>query len=104
LNVPSRKSIPIKKILHSGGHIQVQGVKSALDSPVISRKMQGEMSATIFYYTGTGNSLWTARRVADELGNAELFSVAEYKDENKTINSEIVGLVFLCMSGVYRLQ
>jgi len=52
------------------------------------------MSATIFYYTGTGNSLWVARRVADELGDAELFSIAEYKDENKSINSEIVGLVF----------
>ena len=52
------------------------------------------MGATIFYYTGTGNSLWTARKVADELGDAELFSIAEYKDENKTITSEIVGLVF----------
>lgn len=52
------------------------------------------MSASIFYYTGTGNSLWTARKVADELVDAELFSIAECKYENKTIDSGIVGLVF----------
>lgn len=52
------------------------------------------MSTNIFYYTGTGNSLWVARKIADELGEAELFSISNFKDEHKEINSEIVGLVF----------
>jgi len=52
------------------------------------------MGATIFYHTGTGNSLWVARRVADELGGAELVSIAECKDEKTAVSSEIVGLVF----------
>jgi len=75
---------PRKSLRHATGGWLVQSLL----------KIQDEMSATIFYYTGTGNSLWVARKVADELGDAELFSIAEYKDENKTINSEIVGLVF----------
>lgn len=53
-----------------------------------------EMSAEIFYYTGTGNSLWVARTVADALGDAELYSMSTFKDVNTTINADIVGLVF----------
>lgn len=30
------------------------------------------MKTTIYYYTGTGNSLWTSRLIAAELGNATL--------------------------------
>ena len=52
------------------------------------------MSASIFYYTGTGNSFWVARKVAEELGDAELFSISECTDEKTTVSSEIVGLVF----------
>jgi len=52
------------------------------------------MNTTIFYHTGTGNSLWVARRIADELGDAELVSISECKDEKKTVGSEIVGFVF----------
>ncbi|MEA2014913.1 MAG: EFR1 family ferrodoxin [Thermodesulfobacteriota bacterium] len=52
------------------------------------------MSTTIFYYTGTGNSLWVARRIADELGDTELLSISACKDEQTTVSSNIVGLVF----------
>jgi ferredoxin len=52
------------------------------------------MSTTIFYYTGTGNSLWVARKIADKLGDADLFSLSECTDKMKTIDSQIVGLVF----------
>jgi ferredoxin len=52
------------------------------------------MSATIFYYTGTGNSLWVARKVADALGETVLVSIPEYRDENKIIPSDTIGLVF----------
>jgi ferredoxin/flavodoxin len=51
------------------------------------------MSTTIFYYTGTGNSLWAARTLTDELGEAELISMPEFQ-AGKAVNSGIVGLVF----------
>ena len=53
-----------------------------------------EMSTEIFYYTGTGNSLWVARTIADALGNAGLVSISQFRDESTTINADIVGLVF----------
>jgi ferredoxin len=52
------------------------------------------MSATIFYYTGTGNSLWVARKVADELGETVLISIPDYRDGNKIIPSDTIGIVF----------
>ncbi len=30
------------------------------------------MKTDLFYYTGTGNSLWTARMLAKEMGGAEI--------------------------------
>ncbi len=54
-----------------------------------------EMGAVIFYYTGTGNSLWATRKVADALGEETgLVSMAGYKDEKTTIDSPTIGLVF----------
>jgi hypothetical protein len=35
-----------------------------------------------------------ARKIVDKLGGADLFSISECKDKMKTIDSEIVGLVF----------
>ncbi len=52
------------------------------------------MSATIFYYTGTGNSLWVARKLADALGNADVVSMSGHWDETKRIDPEATGLVF----------
>lgn len=52
------------------------------------------MSATIFYYTGTGNSLWVARKVADELGDTELISIPEFEVSGFEGASKTVGLVF----------
>ena len=52
------------------------------------------MSTTIFYYTGTGNSLWVARTIADEMGGGELVSMPECNGEKKAMASGIVGLVF----------
>lgn len=52
------------------------------------------MSATIFYYTGTGNSLWVAHKVADALGDTALVSIPEYSDGNKLIPSDTIGLIF----------
>ena len=52
------------------------------------------MKSTICYYTGTGNSLWVARTLADALGDAELVSIADWSVENKTIDSDAIGFVF----------
>jgi len=49
---------------------------------------------TIFYYTGTGNSLWAARALARELGNAELISMVDWDKKKHTIDSPVVGLIF----------
>jgi flavodoxin len=51
------------------------------------------MDATIFYYTGTGNSLWVARAMARELGGARLLPIPGY-DGEETIDSKIIGVIF----------
>jgi ferredoxin len=51
------------------------------------------MDATIFYYTGTGNSLWVARTIAHELGDALLVPVSECA-ERETVDSKTIGVVF----------
>ena len=52
------------------------------------------MKATLFYYTGTGNSLWVARTLAESLGNAELVSIAKWMRTKGRFDSEIAGIVF----------
>jgi ferredoxin len=49
---------------------------------------------TIFYYTGTGNSLWIARLLAKELGNTELVSMSNARIDWNQFNSSFIGLVF----------
>ena len=52
------------------------------------------MKATLCYFTGTGNSLWVARTLAQELGEGELASIADWKREKKASESKVIGLVF----------
>lgn len=52
------------------------------------------MSATIYYYTGTGNSLWVARRLAEELGGAEVLSMAGDNAGKTAGDTGVLGLVF----------
>lgn len=50
----------------------------------------------IFYFSGTGNSAWAARRIAEEQ-NEDLLAIAEEIDKNKEYRlkeGEIVGFVF----------
>jgi ferredoxin len=51
------------------------------------------MKTTLFYLTGTGNSLWVARTLAQALGGAEVKSIAVGKKE-KAADSRGIGLVF----------
>ena len=52
------------------------------------------MKTTIYYWTGSGNSLWVARTLAQELGGAELESIAAGRQRKRTIDSKVIGLVF----------
>lgn len=49
---------------------------------------------TIFYFTGTGNSLWAARALARELGNTELISMVDWDIKKQAIDSPVIGLIF----------
>ena len=52
------------------------------------------MKTTIFYYTGTGNSLWTARQIAAEIGPAEIIPLSESTAGTVAVRGDSVGLVF----------
>ncbi len=51
------------------------------------------MKTSIFFYTGTGNSLWTSRLLANELGDTEIIPMT-HVEVPLDIKSEAVGLVF----------
>jgi flavodoxin len=40
------------------------------------------MNTAIYYYTGTGNSLWMARKIAECLGPTELIPLASLREES----------------------
>jgi len=53
------------------------------------------MKTLIYYFTGTGNSLTAARKIADALGNCNLVPIASLTDTTGTIvpDAERVGIV-----------
>ena len=52
------------------------------------------MNTTLFYYTGTGNSLWVARTLAKALGETEVVSISGWMKEKQPITSKVIGVVF----------
>jgi ferredoxin len=52
------------------------------------------MKTTIYVYTGTGNSLWAARKIADRLEQSELIPLSRNPKETVHCDSERIGLVF----------
>ena len=52
------------------------------------------MKTDLFYYTGTGNSLWAARTLAERLGDAALFSISCTRADAGRTDAGAVGLVF----------
>lgn len=53
------------------------------------------MKNTIFYFSGTGNSLYIAKRLADQLGETELVPIAKANQQaDITAATETVGFVF----------
>ena len=59
------------------------------------------MIANIFYFSGTGNSLFVARELTKRIPNSKLFPIAKYLRNSSTkhflkAKIEIIGLVFPC--------
>lgn len=52
------------------------------------------METTIFLYTGTGNSLWTAKKLSAVLKNTELIPVTLAGKDRIHTNSKNIGFIF----------
>lgn len=52
------------------------------------------MKTALFYYTGTGNSLWTARMLAKELSDAEIIPISNTSGNPIADGTEAVGIIF----------
>lgn len=52
------------------------------------------MGATIYYFTGTGNSLKVARDLAEAIDDTKLVSLARATEEQLSPDTDIVGIVF----------
>lgn len=52
------------------------------------------METTIYFYTGTGNSLWTAGKIADRLDQSELIPLNRNRKDDFHCDSKHIGLVF----------
>lgn len=52
------------------------------------------METTVYYFSGTGNSLWVARAIARGLGDVRLVSIADREEDGRSGESAAIGLVF----------
>lgn len=53
------------------------------------------MSITLYYFTGTGNSLCLARGLCNSIKDCEIISISKiWNQENLEVSSDIVGLIF----------
>ena len=52
------------------------------------------MKTDLFFYTGTGNSLWTARMLAKELGEAEIIPISRTSGDSIVSGAEAIGIIF----------
>lgn len=48
----------------------------------------------IFYYTGTGNSLWIGRILAQGISNTELISILDWNANRHSTDYAVIGLIF----------
>ncbi|MBU3144017.1 EFR1 family ferrodoxin [Clostridium sp. CF012] len=51
------------------------------------------METSIYYFSGTGNSLYISKRIAEKMGNVKLHSITKIERKH-VINSEVIGLIF----------
>jgi len=52
------------------------------------------METTIYYYTGTGNSLWVARKLSEKIENSELIPITLTSSGRIDTDSKKIGLIF----------
>ncbi len=52
------------------------------------------MTTQIYFYTGTGNSLWSAKKLSENLGNVELLPLPVVAGKPANPQADTVGLVF----------
>lgn len=52
------------------------------------------MKTDIFFFTGTGNSLWAARTLASELGNTEIIPMISLAGHPVKSRADAVGMIF----------
>ena len=48
----------------------------------------------IFVFSGTGNSLWAAKKISEELENCEIVSMGNYKKHTLTDKYDVIGFVY----------
>jgi len=51
------------------------------------------MKTTLFYFTGTGNSLYVAKNLAQELGDTNVLSIPKLVNSELDLSSENIGIV-----------
>ena len=52
------------------------------------------MKTDLYYYTGTGNSLWTARTLAGDLGDARIYPISRTGSAPVQSGADAVGMIF----------
>jgi ferredoxin len=52
------------------------------------------MKMTLYYFSGTGNSLKVARDLAGELGDTKIISIARVIDRDIDLSSECIGIIY----------
>ncbi|MCK9364646.1 MAG: EFR1 family ferrodoxin [Syntrophales bacterium] len=52
------------------------------------------MKTDLFYYTGTGNSLWTARMLGSAMGDAEIIPISNTSRDSVVSGAEAIGIIF----------
>ncbi len=57
-------------------------------------EMTDNGNITIFFYSGTGNSYFVAKKITESLKNVSLVSVTKKHEKNLEICSDMVGIVF----------
>ena len=50
------------------------------------------MKSIIYVYSGTGNSLWTARKIAEKLGDTQIIPMSQ-KTKFNDVSADRVGFI-----------
>ena len=62
--------------------------------PGAMRMTSHQETTDLFFYTGTGNSLWTARRLGEKLGRTDLHPIPGVDGSSVTVRGDMIGLIF----------